>query len=491
MPKLTRKKKTDRSPSPALAAVFELQRQGRLTEAEVGYRDILKDEPAHWQALHQLGEIHLARGQYIEALQFLGAAMKANPASPEAASNYGFVLRHLKRDGEAIAYFDRALILRPGYAPALLTRGASLQRLGRREEALKSLDRAIELDPKNAKAHYNRANVLHELKRFDEALESFAQALALDPGDADTNFNEGMTRLLTGDFSRGWTKYEWRWKAKQRAHARDFSQPLWRGEPVAGKTILVHAEQGYGDTLQFVRYVPKLAQMGAKIVLEIQPPLKLLLDRVEGAVVVARGEPLPSFDLHCPILSLPLAFKTELATIPASVPYLTAPSNRIEKWTHRLPRRQRLNVAIAWSGSATHEQDHVRSIAIEKLEPLFAMPDIQWISIQRDLRPGDAEFLAAHPEIVQVGAELADFADTAAVLSRTDLTISVDTSAVHLAGALGRPVWGLLQHMPDFRWLLDRGDSPWYPSARLFRQPDFGDWKSVIQRVSRELAHFK
>jgi Flp pilus assembly protein TadD len=492
MPKLTRKKKTDRSLSLALLAAFELHRQGRLDEAEAGYRDVLKDDPANWQGLHQLGEIHLARGQYIEALQFLGAAMKANPASPEAASNYGFVLRHLKRDNEAIGYFDRALILQPGYVPALLTRGASLQRLGRREEALKSLERAIELDPKNPKAHYNRANVLHELKRFDEALDSFARTIALDPGYADAHFNEGMTRLLIGDFSAGWGKYEWRWKAKLQAHARGFSQPLWRGgEPIAGKTILVHAEQGYGDTLQFVRYVPLLARMGAKIVLEIQPPLKSLLAPVEGAVVVARGEPLPTFDLHCPILSLPRAFKMDLATIPASVPYLEAPSERIEKWARRLPSRRKLNVAIAWAGSATHEQDHVRSIAIEKLEPLLAMPDIEWIGIQRDLRPGDEEFLAAHPEIVHIGAELSDFADTAAVLSLTDLTISVDTSTVHLAGALGRPVWVLLQHMPDFRWLLDRDDSPWYPSARLFRQPDSGDWNSVIERVSRELARFK
>jgi hypothetical protein len=332
---------------------------------------------------------------------------------------------------------------------------------------------------------------LHELKRFDEALESFAQAIALDPEYADANFNEGMTRLLLGDFPAGWKKYEWRWQAKQRGQARDFSQSRWLGEPVAGKTILVHAEQGYGDTIQFVRYVPMLARLSANIVLEIQPPLKPLLASVEGAVVVARGEKLPPFDLHCPILSLPLAFKTELASIPASVPYLQAPHDRIEKWRRRLPRQRELVVAIAWAGSATHEQDLVRSIAIEKLEPLFAIPDIQWIGIQRDLRPGDAEYLAAHPEIAHVGAELADFADTAAVLSQTDLAISVDTSAVHLAGALGRPVWALLQHMPDFRWLLGREDSPWYPSARLFRQPDFGDWKSVIERVSRELAGFK
>jgi len=493
MPKLKRTKKQDRALPPALAAAFELHRQGRLPEAEAGYRDVLKNDPGNWRGLHQLGAIHFARGQYAEALQLIGAAMKANPASAEAASNFGAVLRSLKRDDEAIAYFDRALVLQPGYVPALVTRGASLQRLSRREEALKNLDRAVELDPKNFKAHYNRANVLHELKRFDAALQSFAQALALEPADPEANFNDGMTRLLLGDFSEGWKKYEWRWQAKQRAQIRDFGRPPWLGEePVAGKTILVHAEQGYGDTLQFVRYAPLLAQRGANVVLEIQPPLQPLLApfaaSIAGVSVVARGEPLPAFDLHCPILSLPLAFKTELAGIPASIPYLAAPEDRLEPWRQRLPQGRTPKVAIAWAGSATHEQDRVRSIALEKLTPLFAAADVQWIGIQRDLRPGDAEFLAAHPEILHVGGELADFADTAAVLALCDLAISVDTSIVHLAGALGRPVWVLLQHMPDFRWLLEREDSPWYPSARLFRQPDFGDWTSVIERVARELA---
>jgi tetratricopeptide (TPR) repeat protein len=492
MPKLTRKKKGDRSPSPALAAAFELHRQGRLDAAEVGYRQVLKDDPANWQGLHQLGEIHLARGQYVEALQFIGAAMKANPASPEAASNYGFVLRHLKRDGEAIAYFDRALILRPGYVPALLTRGASLHRLGRREEALKSLDRAIELDPKNSKAHYNRANVLHELKRFQEAIESFGRAIVLAPDDADAHWNESLARLLIGDYREGWKKYEWRWKRGKQA-PRDFSQPLWLGEePIAEKTILIHAEQGFGDTLQCIRYVPLLAEMGAKIILEVQPALKTLIASLEGvSTLLARGETLPAFDLHCPVMSLPLAFKTELSTIPASVPYLEVPKEHMEKWRDRVRQGKKFSVALAWTGSAGNEENDIRSIPIEKFTLLFADKDIQWLSVQRDVSPQDSEFLNGHPEVAQLGTELSDFADTAAVISQTDLVISVCTSVAHLAGALNRPFWLLSKHSPDFRWLLDREDSPWYPSARLFRQPDFGDWERVIERVSRELASFK
>jgi hypothetical protein len=264
---------------------------------------------------------------------------------------------------------------------------------------------------------------------------------------------------------------------------------LWLGDaPVAGKTILIHAEQGFGDTLQFVRYVPLLVRMGAKVVLEVQPSLKALLASIEGVTVTARGEPLPAFDLHCPILSLPLAFNSELSTIPASVPYIESPRDRMWKWQARFPQGKRLYAALAWSGSPTHRQDHLRSIALAELAPLLSIGDIQWISIQRDLRPGDSEFLTGNPDIIHVGAELADFGDTASVIELVDLIISVDTSVVHLAGAMGRPVWALLPYSPDFRWLLDREDSPWYPTARLFRQPKLGDWQSVIGRLRQELG---
>lgn len=455
------------------------------------YRAVLKNRPKHWLALHQLGSVHLARGELTDALECIGAAMKSNSSSAEIASNYGVVLRRLKRDSEAIEYFNRALILKPGYAPALLTRGASLQRLGRRSEALANFDRLIQINPEHAKAHYNRACVLHELQRFDEAIAAYARAAQLAPGDADIHWNESLTRLLLGDFPRGWKKYEWR-KKRPGYDDRKFAQPQWRDEAIAGKTILVHAEQGFGDTLQFARYVPLLAGMGAKVVLEVQPPLKSLMASLPGmSSLVARGEPLPVFDLHCPIMSLPLALNTTIETIPAVVPYLKAPEYRAHEWQTRLPQNGKLRIAFAWSGSATHEHDAVRSIPIECWRPLFNRQDIQWISIQRDLRAGDEAFLTAHPGILHVGAELKDFAETAAVISNCDLVISVDTSVAHLAGALDHRAWILLQHSPDFRWLLNRADSPWYPRAQLFRQPVFGDWKSVLKAVNKEMESLR
>lgn len=492
MPKLKTTKKAQPAASSELLAGLELQGQNRLDEAEMLFRFVLKDDATNWRALHQLGAIYLTRGQYVEALQYLGAAMKSNARSAEVTSNYGVVLRKLRRDDEAIEYFNRALMLKPGYVPAILTRGTSFHHLGRREEALASFDRVIEIDPTHARAHYNRANVLHELKRFKEAIESFGRAIALAPENADAHWNESLAHLLTGDYREGWKQYEWRWK-RGNLQPRDFKQPLWLGEEsVAGKTILVHAEQGFGDTLQCARYIPLLAKNGATVVLEVQPALKALFRSLEGvSTLLSRGEPLPAFDLHCPIMSLPLAFKTELSTIPANVPYLSVPKDRVEKWQRRVPQGKKLTIAFAWTGSPGNEENDIRSIPLSEFAPLFADENIQWISIQRDLTQQDSELLNNHLEVKQFGAELSDFADTSAIIAQADLVISVCTSAAHLAGALSRPFWLLSKHSPDFRWLLDRDDSPWYPSARIFRQPTFGDWGSVIARVKIELQNLR
>jgi len=492
MPAPKVQKKLPQSSSAELLAAANAQRQGRLAEAETLYRAIIQSEPKHWQALHQLGSIHLARGELSEALQCIGAAMKSNTASAEVTSNYGVVLQRLKRDDEAIEYFNRALMLKPGYVPALLNRGVSQQRLGRHEEALANFDRVIELDPSHAKAHYNRAHVLQEMRRFDEALTAYIRAAELSPDDADIHWNESLLRLIRGDYREGWKKYEWRLKRPGHDN-RNFSAPLWHGqESVAGKTVLIHAEQGFGDTLQFVRYVPLLAEMGASVVLEVQPALKSLMTTLDGvSVLVARGESLPAFDLHCPIMSLPLAFKTEITTIPANVPYLRVPSGNIEKWRTRFSRGEKPAIAIACSGSPGNEENTIRSIPLEKFAPLFAHDGFRWIVVQRDMLPDDLDFLASQPNVEHFGAELSDFADTAALISQTDLVLSVCTSLAHLAGALNFPFWLLSKYLPDFRWLDERSDSPWYPSARIFRQPAFGDWKSVIEMVRRELGSLK
>jgi Glycosyltransferase family 9 (heptosyltransferase) len=311
------------------------------------------------------------------------------------------------------------------------------------------------------------------------------------PEFAEAHFEAAMTHLTLGDFDTGWKQYEWRWKTGAFArYRRPFRAPPWLGnESVAGKTVLLHAEQGFGDTIQFIRYAPLAARQGADVILEVQPALKALMREIVGvSVVIGRGEELPRFDFHCPLLSLPFAFKTDLATIPGNVPYLVPPTDRVAKWQGRLQQRKPLRVGIAWAGSASYQGDENRSIALGRLAPLWSDQEIEFVSIQREPRPADGTLLQGNPHLLHVGPDLEDFGDTAAVISLLDVVVSIDTSVAHLAGALGKPVLIMLPYSPDFRWMLDRDDSPWYPTARLFRQRRRGDWDSVVERVRQELA---
>ena len=408
-------------------------------------------------------------------------------------SNRGNALYELKRFEEALASCDRALTLRPDYAEALLNRGAILHELKRFDEALASYDRVLMLRPDYADAFRNRGWTLNELKRFEEALASYDRALLLRPDYAEAHFNEACCRMLTGDFGRGWEKNEWRWETGQaRNTKRNFAQPLWVGSnEITGKTILLHAEQGFGDTIQFCRYVPLVAQRAARVIVEVQRPLHGLMCTLPGATqIVSRGDPLPDFDMHCPLFSLPLAFGTRLETIPSRVPYLTPSGAHLEKWKQRLPASGGARVGISWAGNPKFRTDFNRSIGLRPLLPLLAQTDVQFFGLQKDLREGDREILRQRPQIVHLGDEIESFDDTAAIISLMDLVISSDTSIVHLAGALGKPVWILLQFVPDWRWLLDREDSPWYPTARLFRQDDTREWGNVIERVHAALQDF-
>jgi hypothetical protein len=361
--------------------------------------------------------------------------------------------------------------------------------LGRATDAIASYDRALAVRPDYIKARIGRGVALQALNRHQEALAEFDAVLKTDKNNADATHNTALSRLTLGDYRRGFEKYEARWLRAGMPRRRSVGKPLWLGEyPLARKTILVHAEQGLGDTIQFARYAALLAKGGAKVVLEAPPELVSLLARIEGvAVVVPRGAPLPAFDVHCPAGSLPRALRTELASVPADVPYLAASQERVAAWRTRVERLPAPRIAVAWSGSAAHANDRNRSIPLARLAPLFAGQG-SFISIQRELRDGEAEALTGIPNVTHVGDTLADFDDTAAVVTLVDLMISVDTSVVHLAGAMARPVWILLPFQPDWRWLLDREDSPWYPTARLFRQPTPGDWDSVIARVGAALA---
>ena len=335
----------------------------------------------------------------------------------------------------------------------------------------------------------NRGIALQTLGRQAEALACFRAVLATDKNNADARHNEALALLTLGDFRLGFEAYEARWDRAGMPPRRRFGKPLWLGEfALARKTILLHAEQGLGDTIQFVRYAPILARGGAKVLLEVQPELKTILARVEGiAGVTARGDPLPAFDVHCPVGSLPLALRTEPASIPAAVPYVSVSEERLGKWRTRLEALPRPRIALAWAGNASHANDRNRSVALSRLAPLLVHNEGTFISIQRELRDEDAAALSQIPRIMHVGADLADFDDTAAVVALADRVITVDTSVAHLAGALGRPTWILVPFWPDWRWMLDRDDSPWYPTVRLFRQSAAGDWDTVIARVAAAL----
>ena len=461
----------------------------RDEEALAALDKALSVAPDHLEALNNRGNAMLALKRPQEAIPCFDRVLALAPRHVEARVNRGNALAALARPEEAIADYDAAIALHPRHAGAHFNRGHALHALGREAEAIAAFDAALAINPRHAGALLNRGQAYQALNRLDEAVTSYRAAIAIEPGNADAHFNEALALLTQGELRAGFEKYEWRWKRTgMEGHRRSFGKPLWLGEyPLARKTILLHAEQGLGDTIQFVRYAPLVARMGATVILEVQPELKDLLAQVEGvSQVVARGDPLPAFDVHCPLASLPLAFRTEPATVPADIPYLAATESALAKWRPRMEDVGAPRVAIAWSGRATHANDRSRSIPLDRLAPLFANALVRFVSVQRDLREADAARLR-DLSIAHVGDDLASFTDTAAVLALADLVIAVDTSVAHLAAAMGRPTWILLPFAPDWRWTLHGERSPWYPSARLFRQPSPGDWESAIATVQTEL----
>ena len=459
----------------------------RPAEALKSYDKALALKPGHAEACNNRGVALQELKRFEEALASYDKALALKPDYAEACTNRGNALRELKRLDEALASYDRALALAPAHAEAWYNRGNALQELRRPAEALKSYDRALACRPDYAEACNNRGNALRELKRLDEALASYQQALALRPDYAPAHWNEGLWRLLMGDFDPGWEKYEWRRELADElwgfGSTPSFAQPAWDGTgDIAGQTILLHAEQGYGDTIQFCRYVPLVAQRGAKVILAVQPPLERLLSGFGGAQTVAHGADPPAFDLHCPLMSLPRAFHTRLETIPPPIPP-SVPPELTKAWEARLRRPGTPRIGIAWSGRPSHKNDHNRSIPLRAMLGLLDLP-IELVSLQKEVRGEDQAILDAHAAgITHFGPALTDFLETAALVSSMDVVITVDTAVAHLACALGRPTWILLPFIPDWRWLLERADSPWYPTARLFRQPAIADWDSVMQEV--------
>jgi tetratricopeptide (TPR) repeat protein len=482
-------------------ALYMLKRYGEALSSLDKARALAPDDIA---TLDIHANVLLSLGRPGDALAEFEQVLARAPNNVQARVNCGIAQAALGFPQAALAEFDRAVALAPGHAIVHFSRGLTLNELGRYADAVAATDAAVAAMPQHAGAWLLRGRALAAQTRFEDAIASYCKALALRKDYADAEFMTSLALLTCGDYARGFEKYEWRWRRTGMPAQQPRKRPLWLGEyPLARKTILLHAEQGLGDTIMFSRYAPLLAAGGAKVVLEVQAELKPLLARLDGAAtVIAPGEaPLP-FDVHCPLGSLPLALKTEPGTVSAQIPYLTADPAHLEKWSARIGALPRPRIAIAWSGNPSHDNDRNRSIAFARLAPLFPplhpLPlageervGASFVSIQRDVRGEDAAPLASEARVTHVGGELQDFSDTAAVLAQCDLVIAVDTAAAHLAGAMGRPLWVLLPFWPDWRWTRDGETTPWYPAARLFRQTAHGDWDGVIARVAAELDAFK
>ncbi|KAA0573768.1 tetratricopeptide repeat protein [Azospirillum sp. B21] len=474
----------------ALNAAVNHHMAGHADAAAAGYARILAAEPAQPDALHLSGVLSAQTGNLAAAIRSIGRAIHVRPAAASPWGHLGAALRAAELPEQAERALRRALALDPANGDALEAQGASLHALARYAESRHWLDRAARLRPGHAETLLNLGTVLRDLRRFDEADSCFDAVLARNPARSDAHLARAVGRLVRGDLRAGWEGFEHRW--------RRFATPPWDGRPPGAATILLHMDQGFGDAMQFVRYAPLVAQIaareGGRVILETHLLLFRLFNRAFGqsVQVLVRGEEPPPHDLHCPLMSLPYAFGTDLATIPASVPYLAPDPADVSRWRNRLAEQDGdrnddgdrsgtagLRVGLVWAGNPRHRNDRNRSIPVAALRPLLAVPGVRFVSLQT----GDAR--ADLPRLPGEGVRDAvervrDFADTAAILANIDLLITVDTAMVHLAGAMGVPSWLLLPHVPDWRWLLDRADSPWYPSLRLFRQPRPGDWTTVV-----------
>ena len=497
-----------------------LAQEGHRTEAMLLFRQALRLRPNHPRANHNLGVALAEERNYPDALASFGDALRAEPNYAEAYQSMGNVLGELGRDEEAVIVYRKAIRNKPDFVDALHNLGVALTRLGRPEEAIILLQQALRLrpefpeghnnlglahaelgefataetcyqhaleqQPRYCDSHVNRGSAFKERGRLKEAIACYDLALALEPGSASTRWNRALAWLQMGDFEHGWPEFEWRWRRKGIV-SPPFLQQQWDGSPLGGRVILLSVEQGFGDMLQFIRYAPLVKARGGTVFVIAPPPLVALFSSCPGVDrVVADNVDLPAFDLHAPLMSLPSLFDTTLATIPRDVPYLTVSAGQVERWRTRLSVVPGTKVGIAWQGNPRHRYDRHRSIPLALFEALARVDGVSLVSLQKG--DGKEQLAGSLFKVWDIESELMNFTDTAAVMKCLDLVISCDTSIVHLAGALGMPTWVALSTVVDWRWLLDRQDSPWYPTMRLFRQEKQGEWKPVFERMGTELA---
>ncbi|WP_247892579.1 tetratricopeptide repeat protein [Azospirillum sp. Sh1] len=482
---------------PGLTAAYEslgalYRGQGRSAEAERAYRRAIRVDPMATEGHNGLANVLQERDALDDAVAAYRRGLAIDPAHAAACNNMGIALRGLGRADEAMACHRHAVALDPYFAAGHTSLGLALQEQGRLEEAARAHARAAAVDPGFAGGYANHGNARLNQNRVDEAVTGFRRAVTIDPAGPDARRNLGMALLVAGRFEEGWREYEWRLRCKDAPTHAAMPKPRWNGEPLEGRRILLHGEQGLGDALQFCRYVPLVAARGGRVLLGLPAPLQRVMAGLPGVERFVSGQlPTDAFDLHLPMLSLGEVFGTQMDTIPHRVPYLSAEPDLTARWGERLKGLAKdgggLKVGIVWAGSPTHGNDRNRSIGLAPFARLAAIPGVSLVSIQK----GPTEGQAANPPggfpLLNLSPDIKDFADTAAIMAGLDLVVCVDTSVAHLAGALGVPVWVLVPFAPDWRWMLDRDDSPWYPTMRLFRQDRPGSWDGAMDRMEHAL----
>jgi tetratricopeptide (TPR) repeat protein len=463
---------------------------GESERAIAAYERAIELDPSMPEPHANLGVAYRAAGKFQLALAAYGRALELNPECAEVHCNLGVALAECDRMGEAIACYQRALAINPAFANAHFNFANALRKDDQHERAIEIYRRAIELNPGFVQAYSNMAMSFNDLGKHDLALEAYDRAVELKPEWGEARWNRSLTHLVFGNFERGWAEFDCRNRVDPPS-SREFPGERWNGEDLSGKTIVFNYEMGLGDSLNFVRYVPLVASRASRVILECQEPLRELFESVAGVdevITLRKGEAYLRYDVHCSLMRLPELFRSDAATMPRTVPYLRPSQERIGMWRMRMgARSSKLRVGLVWAGSPEHQNDRQRSIPLNSFAPLAGAPGVEFFSLQRGAA---AEQVASPPcgmKLIDLAGEIENMADTAALIEQLDLVISVDTSVAHLAGALGKAVWVLLAYVPDWRWMLDRADTPWYPSMRLFRQGRIGDWGTVIQGVAERL----
>jgi len=459
-----------------------LRDRKRLAEAIAAYRRALEIKSDFFEAHNNLGIALRDFGQFEQAIAAHHSAIALEPENPRAWNNLGVAFSAIEEPAEAILAYRRAIDLHPQYSHAFHNLGKALAVSDRFDEAIASFRRAVELKPDFAAAQGDLSNALKHEGRLEEALEAARHAVELKPDSAEAHCRFGLMLLRTGELEHGWAEYEWRYRISV---PWSFPHPRWAGDDLHGRTLLLHADQGLGDSVQFIRYAPLIAARGGRIILRCQRQLARLLKYFPGVQqTLSEDDPLPVFDVHCPLINLPVAFKTSLQTIPSTGPYLRANPTLVRAWgSHVDPTHKRLKVGLVWAGHPSHSNDRYRSADLSTFAPLGDCGEIAFYSLQ--VGPSAVEVGSPPPglNLIDLTAEISDFADTAALIEHLDLVIAVDTSTAHVAAAMGKPVWVVLPFVAEWRWLIDRPDTPWYPTMRLFRQPKLNDWEGAIAQL--------